>query len=417
MAEYHGFGFPSFGSISKLGFFTLPPETCLQMAEKQRIPSIDLIRGLIMIIMVLDHVRHFFHFPVFFFSPEDPERATLPIFFTRWITHYCAPGFFLLSGVSAWLSGQKKTRSELALFLLTRGLWLMFFEIAIISFGWTFDLEWKSIPMQVIWALGLSMVCLSGLIFLPRAFLAIFSSLLIFGHNALDDIVLEGNFLWAILHQGGFFQSGPFTWMVIYPLVPWVAVMVFGYVFGPVFGQETSWQARRKTLNAMGFTFLILFFLLRSLQWFGDPIPWQKSLSPSGMVIQFLNPLKYPPSLHFLAMTLGPIFILLVLAEKLKSKFWEPVSVFGRVPFFFYLLHLYLLHLLGFVWAFASGRGAGKMVMHDWESFNLGLQGFGFGLPGVYAIWLAVVVFLFPVCHWYDRIKTQNKHLKILSYL
>ena len=386
--------------------------------NKPRIESIDLLKGLVMVIMALDHVRDYFHYSAFFFDPGDPERSTLPIFFTRFITHFCAPVFSFLAGMSAWLVGKRKSRSELSAFLLKRGLWLVFIEMTIVNFAWYFDIYFRSPGLLVIWALGVGMIFLAILIHLPRKWLLILSLLIIFGHNLLDNLRFEGNMLWAILHEFAVFQlTDNVELTVVYPLIPWIAVMSLGFYFGKFYDAEVDKKYRRKLFNQIGIACLGLFIILRATNIYGDPIPFTNYPGFSGSIISFFNPTKYPPSLQYLLMTLGSSLIFLANTENLKGRIVSFFCTFGRVPFFYYILHLYLIHLLAIIFAELSGYGWQKMIFEDWISESPYLKGYGFSLWVVYLVWIGVILLLYPLCKRFDRYKQLHREKWWLSYL
>ncbi len=383
---------------------------------KPRIESIDLLKGLVMVIMALDHVRDYVHYSAFFFDPNDPTQSTLPIFFTRWITNFCAPAFCFLAGLSAFMVGKRKSKSELSRFLFTRGLWLIFIEFTVVNFAWYFDFQFRNPGLLVIWSLGISMIVLAGLVHLPRTAILVFSIVLIFGHNLLDTIHFQGNYLWAILHEMTVFKfSDSFRLYVDYPIIPWIAVMSLGYCFGSLY--SSSFDQRKRLLNIIGFSAIALFFILRGINNYGNPSQWVPYDNFSQTIISFLSPSKYPPSLMYLLMTLGPAFIFLANVENLKGRLVNFFSTFGRVPFFFYILHLYLIHLIAMLLAELSGFGWHIMILSDWVVSVPELKGYGFGLWVVYAVWVVVILLLYPVCKKFDAYKQAHKAKWWLSYL
>ncbi len=385
---------------------------------KPRIESIDLLKGLVMVVMALDHVRDYFHYSAFMFDPADPTQSTLPIFFTRWITHFCAPAFSFLAGLSAFMVGKRKTKKELSVFLLKRGLWLVFIEMTIVNFAWYFDIYFRSPGLLVIWSLGISMIVLAALIHLPRKLILLFSLLFIFGHNLLDNIQNAGNVLWAILHHFSIFKlTEGVEFIVAYPLIPWIAVMALGYYFGSFYDNSFDSINRKKTFNVIGISALVLFIIIRFINYYGDPIPWKDDNTTTKDLISFLNPSKYPPSLLFLLMTLGATFLFLANAEKLKGKMVDFFSTFGRVPFFYYILHIYLIHLVALLFAELSGFGWQIMILPDWVTEMPTLKGYGFPLWVVYAVWVGVILLLYPVCKKFDKYKQAHKAKWWLSYL
>ena len=383
---------------------------------KPRIESIDLLKGLVMVIMALDHVRDYVHYSAFFFDPNDPTQSTLPIFFTRWITNFCAPTFCFLAGLSAFMVGKRKSKSELSRFLFTRGLWLIFIEFTVVNFAWYFDFQFRNPGLLVIWSLGISMIVLAGLVHLPRTAILAFSIVLIFGHNLLDTIHFQGNYLWAILHEMTVFKfSDSFRLYVDYPIIPWIAVMSLGYCFGSLY--SSSIDHRKRLLNIIGFSAIALFFILRGINNYGNPSQWVPYDNFSQTIISFLSPSKYPPSLMYLLMTLGPAFIFLANVENLKGRVVNFFITFGRVPFFFYILHLYLIHLIAMLLAELSGFGWHIMILSDWVVSVPELKGYGFGLWVVYAVWVVVILLLYPVCKKFDAYKQAHKAKWWLSYL
>jgi uncharacterized membrane protein len=271
----------------------------------KRIESIDLLKGMVMVIMALDHVRDYFHYSAFFFDPTDPTQTTWPIFFTRFITNFCAPAFSFLAGLSAYLVGKRKNPAALSVFLFKRGLWLVFVEIIIISFGWKFDVQFRDIGLQTIWSLGISMIVLAGLIHLPKSIILVFSCIIIFGHNLLDNIHFNGNVLWSILHERNRFTWAPgHTFITAYSLLPWVAVMSLGYCFGPLYEPTYDADKRKALLNDIGFGAFALFCLLTAINKYGNPVRWTNYGNSSQTLMSIFNVNKYPPSLLFLLITL-----------------------------------------------------------------------------------------------------------------
>ena len=316
---------------------------------KQRIKTIDLLKGLVIVIMAIDHVRDYFHYSSYFFDATDPTLTTIPLFFTRFITNFCAPAFSFLAGVSAFMVGQRKSPKELSIFLLKRGLWLVFVELVIMNFGWHFDISFKSVSFQVIWSLGISMILLAGLLHLPKKAILIFSCTLIFGHNLLDNIHFD-NILWTFLHERKIFLTTiDHEFRVGYSIIPWVAVMSLGYCFGSFYDKTYQPIKRQKLFNTIGIAAFVFFVVLRSINVYGNKLPWQDYGNMKQTLFSFLNLNKYPPSLSFLLVTLGGALLFLANSEKLKGKVVNFFCVFGRVPFFFYIIHIYLIHFLALI--------------------------------------------------------------------
>jgi len=383
-----------------------------------RIESIDLLKGLVMILMALDHVRDYFHYSAFFFDPADPTQTTLPLFFTRWVTHFCAPAFSFLAGLSAFMAGKRRTRIELSDFLLKRGLWLIFVELTIVGFAWSFDVEFRSYGLRVIWSLGVSMIILAGLIYLPRVYILIFSLLLICCHNLFDNIHYPGNIFWDLVHEQSAYQVTKNTQLVIgYPFVPWIAVMPLGYYFGAFYDKNFDSNKRKKLFNCIGGIAILVFILLRLTNFYGDPTPFIDYGNFSQNLMSFLNPNKYPPSFLYLLMTLGATILFLANTEKFKGKIVDIFATFGRAPFFYYILHLYLIHILAIIFAELSGFGWQKLILSTWIGLEPNMQGYGFSLWVVYAVWIAVILMLYPLCKMFDQYKRAHKEIWWLSYL
>lgn len=385
---------------------------------KNRIESIDLLKGLVMVLMALDHVRDYFHYSVFMFDATDLTKTTAPIFFTRFITHFCAPAFSFLAGISAFMIGKKKTLSELSSFLFKRGLWLIFIEVTIVSFGWHFDPEFRRIPLQVIWVLGASMIVLAGLIHLPKKIILVISLIILFGHNLLDNIDIKDNFVWSILHQRNTHYINETQYIgVAYTLLPWIAVMSLGYCFGSLYNSNFDAHKRKRVLNGLGIGSMLLFFILIAFNTYGDPVKWTNYGFTIKTVMSIFNVSKYPASLLYLLITLAATFLFLANVEKWKGKIVNFFCVFGRVPFFYYIIHLYLIHFLALFAAEFTGFGWQSMILPKFVSRVEALKGYGFNLITVYVIWIVVILLLYPICKKFDKYKQSHKEKWWLSYL
>lgn len=382
---------------------------------RPRLDSVDVVRGLIMVIMALDHTRDYFGFPGQ--SPTDLSKASAALFFTRWITHICAPVFFLLTGTGAFLSLRRKSPSELAGFLLTRGLWLLFLETVVIrSLAYQFNFDFHVTFLLVIWALGWSMITLAAFVRFPAWVAAVFGIVLIVGHNLLDT-VRSTNPIWAILHAPGFVINQPrHVVFVSYPLIPWIGVTAVGFALGQIYGWEAD--RRRTFLLRLGLALIVAFVAVRWLNVYGDPAPWSAQKSSLFTLLSFLNTTKYPPSLQFLLMTLGPAMLLLRAVDAGTPGALRPALVIGRVPLFYYMLHFAFIHALAVAVCFARYGSAHWMF----ESPDLGHYpfstppGWGFGLPIVYCVWMIVVLTMYPLCVWFAALK-QRRTDRWLSYV
>ncbi len=395
-----------------------------EKSRSSRLSSIDALRGLVMIIMALDHTRDFFSSAQF--DPTDLSRTTPLLFFTRWITHFCAPVFVLLAGAGAYLSvasGGKDVR-ELPAFLLKRGLWLMFLEIAVVSpLGWSFSLGFGFTRLQVIWVIGASMVFLAGLVFaFPPPAIAAIGLLMILGHNLFDGphAAWLGSFAdtWKIFHNISIFQPFPHKVVAsLYPFIPWSGVMALGYGAGSLARIEP--QRRKRVFLGIGLSLLALFGVLRTGNLYGDPKPWSLQGDWARSVMSFVNCTKYPPSLLYLLMTIGAAMCFLAFADRLPEAVQKPLTTFGRVPLFYYLLHLPLLHGLAVIFSLVR-YGAADWLYQD----SFGLKGsahplpagYGYDLWVVYLVWATAVLMLYPLCRWFAGVKRRNRH-PALSYL
>ena len=387
-----------------------------------RIESIDLLRGLIMIIMALDHVRDYFHADAFVNDPLDLNTTTPVLYFTRWITHYCAPLFMFLSGTSAALVGQRKGKTYLTRFLLTRGLWLIFLELTVVCFAWFFNPTFTTQLLGVIWALGFSMIFLAAFIHLPKALTITIGLLMVFGHNLLDGVQVNSStgatFAWSVVHQFNLLELGAFNVLVAYPLIPWIGVMALGYCLGDVYKKETDAQKRKRFLLMLGIACVLLFTLLRYINVYGDPSKWTEQRSGFYTFLSFLKVSKYPPSLFYLLITIGPGLIFLALSEQWNNGIARRIKTIGRVPMFYYLMHLYLIHIGAMLATILSGRSWTDMVnFSTWISFEPKLQGYGFSLGITYAVWATLIIVLYFLCKLYDRYKSSHREKWWLSYL
>lgn len=401
--------------------------------NRRRIDSIDLLRGIVMVIMMLDHTRDFVHNAAREFDPTDLSRTNVALFFTRWITHYCAPTFVFLAGTSAYLQfARGKSKAELSRFLVTRGLWLIVLEMTVIQWCVTFHPDYRFLGFfQVIWVIGVSMIVLAALIHLPKTVIAAFGLLLIALHNLTDGIRVEGwrgpgspapglgAKLWILLHQAfdGFQVLGDHSpvLFVIYPLIPWIGVMAVGYVFGVLYQLDA--QRRRRWLLIIGGSATLLFIILRAINRYGDPSAWAPQQSFLFTVLSFVNTSKYPPSLLFLLMTLGPAILSLALFEAQDSggRIRNFFVTFGRVPLFFYLLQWFTAHVISLLLHLALGRPVGWLFQSP-LNFGPAPPGIGFNLGVVYLSWIAGVLILYPLCKWFAGVK-QRRRDWWLSYL
>jgi uncharacterized membrane protein len=396
---------------------------------KNRIQSIDILRGLVIVIMVLDHVRDFFYKADIgqandvALNPTNLQTTFPMLFFTRWITHFCAPIFVLLAGISIYLMCLKKPKKELSLFLITRGLWLILLEITVITFGWTFNPFYNVIILQVIWAIGASMVLLGLIIHLPYKIIFAIGLLIVAGHNLLDSpsisAMFKGNVIADLFYFTNFsiYTIAPnHILIIVYSSLPWTGVMLLGFCLGKLFGPDFNSERRRKLLIQFGWSLIIFFVLLRFINLYGDPVPW--STQPRGTtytILSFFNLNKYPPSLLFLCMTIGPGLLFLAFIEKIQNKFINALNVYGKVSMLFYIIHFYLIHTLVVLVFYLQGFGSANIISPN-NPFFFKPNGFGFGLWGVYAVWAIVVIALSPVCKRYAIYKSSH-HQWWLSYL
>jgi uncharacterized membrane protein len=397
------------------GYGVAPP-------RRARVDSIDLLRGVVIVLMALDHVRDYFHADAFFHDPTDLSRTTALLFFTRWITHYCAPVFVFLAGLAACMHGSRKSPRELSFFLATRGAWLVFLELFAVSLCRTFNPAYPYFNLQVIWAIGAGMIVMSVLIRLDRRLLLAVAVALVAGHNLLDRVHVPGgglaSFLWAVLHEMGRFELGRTVVRVHYPLLPWIGIMALGYCCGSWFGERCRPETRRRDLLRVGLLAMGLFVLLRAGNFYGDPAPWSPQASGLFSLLSFLNVTKYPPSLLYTLMTLGPALVGLALAEKPWGRLGRWMVTFGRVPLFFYMAHILLIHIVATIAAIGTGYRVTDMILSGSVNDAPALKGYGFSLSTVYLVWLGLVLALYPCCRWFAAYKARHQASRWwLSYL
>ena len=392
--------------------------------KSTRIESIDILRGLVMVIMALDHVRDYTNTGYMFVDPTNLDSTTPTLFFTRWITHFCAPVFVFLAGTSAFLYGSKKaSKNDLAKFLFTRGLWLVFIELTVVNFSWTFDISLSVHIFQVIWAIGICMMLLAVLIYLPKKLLFALGLIIVFGHNLLDGITQQGteplSILWYYVHQFNFqvINEGNGMLAIAYPFLPWLGIIILGYCFGHFYQKGFDVKIRKTWLLRLGIGAILLFFVLRFANIYGDLKPWTSQDNFTYTVLSFFNITKYPPSLIYTLMTLGPAFLFLYTIESVKNKVTNWLLVFGRVPFFYYIIHLYLIHLIGMVGLVILGENWQELILTV-DRFKSGyLFNIGFDLWVTYVVWVLVIIILYPICKKYMQYKANNKDKWWLSYL
>ena len=401
--------------------------------RKNRIHSVDLLRGIVMMIMLLDHVREFVHAGALLSDPTDPATTTAAVFFTRWITHFCAPAFVFLSGVSIYLQKRNgKVAGELSRFLWTRGLWLIFLEFTVIRFLIVFNLDYSFAGMaQVIWVIGFSMIVMAAMVYLPVKAVGLAGLLMIVLHNLFDGIQVPPQIAFAgtpppdlwqtlliLLHQPGVIPlfGGAAQIFSAYPLIPWVGVMMAGYALGTVYDLDAS--RRRKLLLYCGVGATLLFVGLRLLNFYGDPSPWTSQSTRLATFLSFLNTTKYPPSLLFLLMTLGPALIVLALADGIDGKsVWQRICItFGQVPMFFYILQWAVAHGAGILLGYLAGVDVSYLFLGIAGMGQAAPPGHGFSLLIVYVVWAVGLIALYPLCSWYAAVKIRNRHW-LLSYL
>jgi uncharacterized membrane protein len=390
--------------------------------SRQRVASIDLLRGAIMIIMALDHVRDYFHREAFFYDPLDLSQTSTATFLTRWITHFCAPIFMLLAGTSAFLSGQHKSRRQLSGFLLRRGIWLILLELVIMNFGWNFDPAYHTILIVTLWALGFSMMALSALVFLPGPAILLIGLLLVCSHNLLDGVHVPGDsasgFLWSLAHEPGLFHFAGRAFFVGYPVLSWIGVMALGYCLGSLYTPQFEPARRKRILLWIGTSAIASFIILRWINVYGDPLPWSMQKTAVFTILSFIDVTKYPPSLLYLLLTLGPAMLILAATERARGRIVDVISVYGRVPMFYYILHIYLIHLLAMIMSeLFTNVDWSRWIITKPIWFDTAFRGYGFSLGVVYLLWLLVVVALYPLCRSYDRYKRAHKEKWWLSYL
>lgn len=405
----------------------------------KRVSSIDIARGLVMIIMALDHTRDLLHVDALTQNPTNLATTTPLLFFTRWITHLCAPSFVFLSGTSAWLSiarqreggrdgsaggsggsaGGNGSVGAIRSFLLTRGLWLILLEFTLVNFALWWDIHFRILMFQVIAAIGFGFIALAFLYRLSPGWIAGIGLLIIFGHDALPPSLLPANptgrLIVSTFFAPGLFPVTPnFSILISYPIIPWLGILLTGFAAGRLFERPAA--ERKKLLMRMGIGSLLLFIVLRFVNVYGDPAPWSVQRNAIFTLLSFLNVTKYPPSLQYTLVMLGLIFLFMVLVEGRDNAFLRVLSVYGKVPLFYYLIHWYVLHSILFAMVYLQGFHTNELLFGP---FQLGRPAKGSGLPlwGVYGVWLGVVSALYPLCRWYAAYKASHKKKVWLRYL
>jgi uncharacterized membrane protein len=404
---------PADATVAGVSIVDSPPRAESRPARRSRIASVDIVRGAIMVLMALDHVRDYTaHVRV---RPENLAQSSAVLFATRWITHFCAPGFSLLAGVGIGLSMNRgKPAGEMSRFLIVRGIWLLFLELVVTAIGWQFGFHLIPAFALVLWALGISMIVMAALVHLPRSVVAAGSIVMIAGHNLFDSVRPEswGAFapLWTILHVPGFAIPGKL--FIAYPLIPWVAVMALGWALADVFRWDSD--KRKRFLITTGIATTIVFIIVRGFNRYGDPFPWTHQRSAALTVASFLNVNKYPPSLDFLLMTIGPLLVALGALEHARGRVTSWISVYGKVPLFYYVVHIFVVNGLATLIAFAQS-GAPRRIQAVIDPGSIPAW-YGLPLAGVYVAWILVVVAMYPLCRWFARLKAERNDWW-LSYL
>lgn len=389
-------------------------------ALNKRIHSIDIVRGIVMVIMALDHIRDLMHVSSLTQSPTDLNTTTPFLFFTRWITYLCAPTFVFLSGTSAYLSMKRRGDIDATRkFLLKRGLWLILMEFTLVNFALWFDVQFRILMLQVIAAIGAGFIILSFLLKVNLKTIGLVSLLIIFSHNLLQFLPQINSKAISVL-LNIFFVPGPqtvskdFIFFTAYPVIPWAVMLLLGFSFGKVFEREAASQ--KKYLLNCSVIALLLFIILRFVNVYGDPFPWSAQKETAMTVVSFFNVTKYAPSLQFDLLFFGIMFLLLWLTTDLSGWFQNIFSVYGKVPMFYYLIHLYLIRLAVFVMVFAQGFHWKDLLFRPFQ-FGRPASGSGISLGMVYLVWLLIVVLLYPLCKWYGNYKMQHKEKEWLRYL
>lgn len=402
-----------------------PPASALKaLKPSYRIDSIDLLRGLVMIIMALDHTRDFFHKEGMTGDPLNLATTTPILYFTRWITHLCAPIFVFLAGSGAYFQSLRKSKKELSLFLLKRGLWLIFIEIFVLNFAFSFDIHYTIIGLQTIWSIAISMIILGLVIWLPFTAILTIGSVIVIGHNALD--FFEGppatyqspGWWYDLIHHFGFYKLWDnHNLLILYPFLPWAGLMMLGYCFGKLFLKFEGME-RKKMLLWLGLGVLVFFILLRATNKYGDPDPWSTQKNNLFTFLSFMNLHKYPPSLLYMCATIGIGLLFLAFVGNVKNGLTRFITVYGRVPFLYYILHFFLIHLVTAICyllrghSFAEGLKPRPNLIPQFMA-----PGEGYSLFMVYVIWICIVLSLYPVCKWFSGYKQKHREKWWLSYL
>jgi uncharacterized membrane protein len=379
---------------------------------RNRIGSVDLLRGVVMVIMALDHVRDFFHNDADIHEPTDPRTTTPILFFTRFITHFCAPVFIMLAGLSAFLYGMKTTKKELSVFLIKRGIWLVLIEFLLVTLAIRFDPLYHVLILQVIWTIGICMIILGIVIWLPIQVIFLLGLCIVLGHNLFDagevGMPPKMNFWRDLLHHG-FFVFYPIyhRWgiLMVYPFVAWAGIMMLGYCMGTLYKPSADALRRKKTLLYLGLGMISSFIVLRLLNGYGDPVPWTQQRNSVATFLSFMNVRKYPPSLMYICITIGPALIFLSLTERVNNKLSDFFKVYGNVPLFFYVIHFFLIHALSVVLFYVQGFGAKDIV----NNLYFRPKTLGIDLWGVYIVWVLVVAIMYPLCKWFGRYKNEHR--------
>lgn len=380
----------------------------LNSRSAHRITSIDIMRGILMVIMALDHTRDYFHISAFLFDPTDLNKTSPAIFFTRWITHFCAPGFVFLSGTSMYLNLQRKSKAEISRFLVSRGIWLILLELVVMRFALLFNFYYDITIFGIIGVFGVCMVLMAVLIHLQVKYLLMIAALII----SLYPLVSLPGFT-----SIGFIPILPGSGLVIsYPLLPWLAIMMGGYCIGAIYSGANDQSQRSKRLFQIGSILILLFFILRIINLYGDT-PWATQERSLYTLLSFFNITKYPVSLLFALLTIGIVLIALSLLERTRLLFSDVWIVFGRVPLFYFIVHFFLIHIVALAVSMVrANRSFSEVDFHFDKSFGGIVPGEGVSLLWVYLIWIAVVLVMYPLCRAYDRYKRSHNY-KWLSYL